>query len=70
MDTIRAFFTKSGHFFSIFKIGHGRPPPSPPPPPPSCAPEMKYNFGDFHRANRILANFDAKVTYIRQMLGS
>ena len=27
MDTIRAFFTKSGHFFSIFKIGHGRPPP-------------------------------------------
>ena len=31
---------------------------------------MKYNFGDFHRANRILANFDAKVTYIRQMLGS
>ena len=66
MDTIRAFFTKSGHFFSIFKIGHGRPPPA----PPSCAPEMKYNVGDFHRANRILANFDAKVTYIRQMLGS
>ena len=25
MDTIRAFFTKSGHFFLIFKIGQGRP---------------------------------------------
>ena len=24
MDTIRAFFTKSGHFFSIFKIGQRR----------------------------------------------
>ena len=26
MDTDRALFTKSGHFFSIFKIGPGRPP--------------------------------------------
>ena len=26
-----SFFTKSGHFFSIFKIGQGRPPPTSPP---------------------------------------
>ena len=30
MGTIRAFFTKSAHFFLIFKIRQGRPPPSPP----------------------------------------
>ena len=31
MGTIRAFFTKSAHFFLIFKIRQGRPPLSPPP---------------------------------------
>ena len=30
MDTVRAFFTKSGHFFSIFIIGQGSSPPLPP----------------------------------------
>ena len=30
MDTVRAFFIKSGHFFSILKIGQRRPPPHPP----------------------------------------
>ena len=30
MDTVRAFFIKSGHFFSILTIGQRRPPPHPP----------------------------------------
>ena len=31
MDTVWAFFTKSGDFFSIFKVGQGRPPHLPSP---------------------------------------
>ena len=37
MDTIRAYFTKSGHFIPIFKIEQDR--PRPPPLPPCCASE-------------------------------
>ena len=38
MDTVRVFFTKSGHFFPDFQNRAEGPPASPPPPPhPSCA---------------------------------
>ena len=36
MDTVRAFFTKSGHFFWIFMIGQWSSPPSPRPPSVTC----------------------------------
>ena len=35
------FFPKSGHFFSIFKIGQGRP-PHPPSYPPGCTPDILF----------------------------
>ena len=38
MVTVWAFFTKSGHFFSIFKIGQARPPPLS---PYSCVPGVQ-----------------------------
>ena len=43
MNTIRAFFTKWGNFFLIFKTGQRRPPPLPLAlslPPDSCAPVL------------------------------
>ena len=36
MDTVRAFFTKSGHFFWIFMIGQWSSAPSPRPPSVTC----------------------------------
>ena len=42
MDTVRAFFTKSGHFFWIFMIGQGSSPPCPPPLLSSCVPAILY----------------------------
>ena len=47
MDTVRAFFTKSGHFFLIFKIGQGRPPP----PPPNCAPVFQSKIINVYQQN-------------------
>ena len=42
MDTVRAFFTKSGHFFWIFMIGQGSSPPCPLPPPSSLVVFLLY----------------------------
>ena len=50
MDTIRAFLTKSGHFYLIFKIVQGRSPTSP---PPSCAPDQTMKFRQFLKYNTI-----------------